>query len=75
MQDIELRFPSLKVLIAFKQLSQVKDLRIDTLVNSLTGKFPDDEVVAAIRQFKARTQTQQVIERTGRQPATVSSLL
>ncbi|MDQ3279092.1 MAG: hypothetical protein M3Q06_12255 [Bacteroidota bacterium] len=53
MQDIELRFPSLQVLILFKQQSGVKELRIDTFEKTLTGKFPEGEVVTAIRMFKA----------------------
>jgi hypothetical protein len=73
MQDIELRFPTLKVLIAFKQQSQVTDLRIDTVAKTLTGKFSDFEVVTATRQFKARIQDQQEIERAGRQTAALSS--
>ena len=67
MQDIELRFPSLKNLIAFKQQSQVKDLRIDTATKSLTGKFSDGEVLTATRLFKANLPDQQKIERANRQ--------
>ena len=59
MQDIELRFPSLKVLISFKQQSQVKDLRIDTFEKTLTGKFSEGEVMTAIRIFKATIQDYQ----------------
>ncbi len=65
MQDIELRFPTLKVLIAFKQQTQVKDLRIDTIAKSLTGKFSDEEVFAAKRLFKARVEEQYTIELAG----------
>lgn len=54
MQDTELYFPSLKNLIAFKQQSQVKDLRIDTYQKSLTGQFPESEVMLAIRTYKAK---------------------
>jgi hypothetical protein len=55
MQEIELRFPSLKEMMCFKQISQVKELRIDTNEKLLTGKFPDKEVVVAKKQFKARS--------------------
>lgn len=61
-QDIELRFPTLKVLIAFKQQSQVTELRIDTIAKSLTGKFPEEEVFAAKRLFKARVEEQHTVE-------------
>lgn len=71
MQDIELRFPSLQVLIAFKQQSQETDLRIDTVAKSLTGKFSDSEVIAAIRLFKASIPDQQKVERAGRQSVTL----
>jgi len=71
MQDTELRFPSLKILIAFKQQSQVTDLRIDTVAKSLTGKFPDSEVVTAMRLFKATIPDQQKVERANRQIAAV----
>ena len=67
MQDIELRFPSLQVLIAFKQQSQETDLRIDTVAKTLTGKFSDSEVVTAIRLFKATIPDQQKVERASRQ--------
>jgi hypothetical protein len=63
MHEIELRFPSLKDLISFKQQSQVKDLRIDTVEKSLTGKFPQEEVLTAMRLFKATVPDQQKIER------------
>jgi hypothetical protein len=53
MQDIELRFSSLKDLMQFKQLSQVKELRIDTNEKSLTGKFSETELIEAVKQFKA----------------------
>lgn len=53
MQDINLRFPSLKVLILFKQQSQVKELRIDTYEKTLTGRFPESEVQTAIGIYKA----------------------
>ena len=65
MHDIELRFPSLKDLISFKQQSQVKELRIDTVEKSLTAKFPQEEVLTAMRLFKATIPDQQKIERAG----------
>jgi hypothetical protein len=71
MQDIELRFPSLQVLIAFKQQSQETDLRIDTVAKTLTGKFSDSEVVTAIRLFKATIPDQQKVERASRQAVTL----
>lgn len=55
MQEVELRFPTLKDMMSFKQLSQVKELRIDTNERLLTGKFPESEVVVAKEQFKARS--------------------
>lgn len=53
MEDIELRFPSLKVLISFKRQSQIKELRIDTFEKTLTGKFPEAEITTATRVFQA----------------------
>lgn len=67
MQEIELRFPSLQVLIAFKQQSQETDWRIDTAAKSLTGKFSDSEVVTAMRLFRATIPDQQKVERARRQ--------
>jgi len=54
MQEIELQFPTLKDMMYFKQVSQVKELRIDTNEKLLTGKFPESEIVLAKEQFKAR---------------------
>lgn len=71
MQDIELRFPSLKELIAFKQQLQERDLRIDTVAKSLTGKFSDSEVFTAMRLFKATIPDQQKVERASRQSVTL----
>lgn len=71
MQDIELRFPTLKILIAFKQQSQVNDLRIDTIAKTLTGKFPDEEVLTAKRVFKATIPDQYKVELAARQTAVV----
>ncbi|MBB1284802.1 hypothetical protein HRH25_10505 [Flavisolibacter sp. BT320] len=71
MQDIELRFPSLKELIAFKQQMQEMDLRIDTVAKSLTGNFSDSEVLTAIRLFKAALPDQQKVERASRQAVAV----
>ena len=39
----------------FKQYSQVTELRIDTNEKILIGRFPDDEVLVAKEQFKARS--------------------
>ena len=55
MQEVELRFPTLKDMMSFKQVSQVKELRIDTNERLLTGKFPESEVVVAKEQFNARS--------------------
>lgn len=67
MQDIELRFPSLKELIAFKQQLQERDLRIDTVTKTLTGDFSDSEVFTAKRLFKATIPDQQKVEMASRQ--------
>jgi hypothetical protein len=53
MQEIELRFQTLKDLIDFKQNASVKELRIDTAEKSLTGRFTEIEVKEAVRMFKA----------------------
>ena len=53
MQEIELRFQTLKDLMHFKNNSEIKELRIDTYEKSLTGKFADAEVRIAVSQFKA----------------------
>ena len=55
MQEVELRFQSLKDLIHFKQQSDVKELRICTNEKSLTGRWTETEVKAAVSQFKATT--------------------
>ncbi|HEU4904385.1 MAG TPA: hypothetical protein VFT06_16375 [Flavisolibacter sp.] len=55
MQEVELRFPTLKEMMYFKQFSQVKELRIDTNEKILIGCFPEDEVSVAKEQFKARS--------------------
>jgi hypothetical protein len=55
MQEVELRFPTLKDMMCFKQVSQVKELRIDTNEKLLTGKFPENEVEVAKEQFNARS--------------------
>lgn len=55
MQEIELRFRSLTDLMHFKQKAQVKELRIDTAEKSLTGRFSETEVKAAVTLFKAIT--------------------
>lgn len=55
MQEVELRFPTLKEMMYFKQYSQVTELRIDTNEKILIGRFPDDEVLVAKEQFKARS--------------------
>lgn len=55
MQEVELHFPSLKEMMNFKQVSEVKELRIDTDRKLLTGKFPANEVTVAKEQFKARS--------------------
>lgn len=71
MQEIELRFPSLKELIAFKQQLQESDLRIDTVEKSLIGNFSDSEVFTAIRLFKATIPDQQKVERADRQSVAI----
>lgn len=53
MQEVELRFQSLKDMMHFKQQSQVKELRIDTSAKSLTGRFTETEVKDAVALFKA----------------------
>lgn len=53
MQEVELRFQSLKDMMHFKQQSEVKELRIDTSVKSLTGRFTETEVKDAVSLFKA----------------------
>ena len=71
MQEIELRFPSLKELIAFKQQLQESDLRIDTVAKSLIGNFSDSEVFTAKRLFKATIPDQQKVERADRQSVAI----
>lgn len=55
MQEVELRFPTLKEMMYFKQYSQVTELRIDTNEKILIGCFPEDEISVAKEQFKARS--------------------
>lgn len=55
MQEIELQFPTLKDMLYFKQITEVKELRIDTYEKLLTGKFPENEIEVAKDQFKARS--------------------
>lgn len=71
MQEIELRFPSLKELIAFKQQLKESDLRIDTVAKSLIGNFSDSEVFTAKRLFKATIPDQQKVERANRQSVAI----
>lgn len=52
MQETELRFPSLKTMMQFKQQSGVKELRLDTNDKSLTGRFSEEEITQAVKSFK-----------------------
>lgn len=54
MQEKQLWFPTLKDMMNFKQVSEVKELRIDTYEKLLIGRFPETEVDVAKRDFKAR---------------------
>ena len=53
MQEVELHFQSLKDLMHFRQQAQAKEVRIDTAVKSLTGRFTETEVQEAVTLYKA----------------------
>lgn len=53
MELITLKFPSILELIDFSIASKLQKFEINRLKNTLTGKFPPEDIDYAIKGFKA----------------------